>query len=604
MLQSFSRWLLFIFTLSSTKFTSAQDYIKSNLVDDVPQFMRNQAEVNKTILEVEQLIAKNSDLPRLTRGEILSLLENITKEDEVKQKKPRPNPPFGVNLRPNYTPSPPKVMLVLPEGSASTTRAPPRVISAPTPIKQVNFVTLNQAEIETSSQFENLVTLQKSSSKIPRTTTIPTLTEFTFTRTYTTTSERSPLEFGFPMSIKTKTANTPSYQPVSTLAPDVAEVLKTLGLEKGATPSGSSVNILSGQNFEPVSPPIDPYSYTHFKPIPKVKSNSKTKEINSEMQDFLASFGLIPNQQPQTRSEKSMRNFSKSNRIPNKTKIQNKTDENVTDLQEVDDSENKSKMGLLTPDMKKVLENMGLIHLKNNSTSGEYIFNPVVQTTILDQAKEVNKITKVIDGIRELSKETNLDSLSQEEIKAHLDNITSQVLNDTDPTSSEEISIESFESEKMVGQGNSTQIKGNVPDPLAEVNNSLLSDKNEFKRQQPSDGITSSSTEAITTSTEAETTEISTDTTKASEPAVTDSVKAEDSSPSLTDLADSFGGGETASEDAPPEALPSPRPNGLYFYVDWNTFLNVGSEDTKNRVNLRFAPKVGNPRLFLPVSVP
>uniref|UniRef100_A0A8D9E112 Uncharacterized protein n=1 Tax=Cacopsylla melanoneura TaxID=428564 RepID=A0A8D9E112_9HEMI len=129
----------------------------------------------------------------------------------------------------------------------------------------------------------------------------------------------------------------------------------------------------------------------------------------------------------------------------------------------------------------------------------------------------------------------------------------------------------------------------------------LTRDKNEFKRQQPLDGLSS------TTSTEATSSEPETATdakSEALEPAPTDSVKAEDTSPSLTDLADSFGGGETASEDAPAEALPSPRPNGLYFYVDWNTFLNVGSEDTKNRVNLRFAPKVGNPRLFLPVSVP
>uniref|UniRef100_A0A8D8Q3H2 Uncharacterized protein n=1 Tax=Cacopsylla melanoneura TaxID=428564 RepID=A0A8D8Q3H2_9HEMI len=283
LLAGFSRWLLFIFTLSSTKFTTAQEYIKNNLVDDTPQFMKNQLEVNKTILEVEQLIAKNSDLPRLTRGEILSLLQNITKEDEVKQKNSKPKY-FNVNPKNNYPPpTQPSVMVVLPEGTVSSTQNPQLLFSKPTP----TFSTLNQ--IETSSQFENLVTLQKSTNK------------------------------------------------------------------------------------------------------------------------------------------------------------------------------------------------------------------------------------------------------------------------------------------------------------------------NEFKRQQPLDGLSS------TTSTEATSSEPETATdakSEALEPAPTDSVKAEDTSPSLTDLADSFGGGETASEDAPAEALPSPRPNGLYFYVDWNTFLNVGSEDTKNRVNLRFAPKVGNPRLFLPVSVP
>lgn len=287
--------LLLTFTITSLKFSDGQEYIKNNLIEDVPQFMKNQIEVNKTILEVEQLIAKNSDLPRLTRGEILSLLQNITLEDEMKAKKPRPQPQqqhSSVRSKPNRPKQ--NVMVVLPEGTISTTKPPP-VFFAPTP----SFVTLDQ--IESSSQFENLVTLQKS---------------------------------------------------------------------------------------------------------------------------------------------------------PN---------------------------------------------------------------------------------------------------------------------------------------------------------------KNEFKRQQPSDGIASSTTtedtEAGEDSTEAETT-----TASASEgnvrdveevsPAPQDSVKAEDSSPSLSDLAESFGGGETASEEPAAEALPTPRPNGLYFYVDWNTFLNVGSEDTKNRVNLRFAPKVGNPRLFLPVSVP
>lgn len=585
--------------------------------------MKNQVEVNKTILEVEQLIAKNSDLPRLTRGEILSLLQNITFEDEMKATKPKPKTQSNQNVNVRNKPNKPKqqnVMVVLPEGTPSTTKAPSLFFAASPP----SFVTLDQ--FETSSQFENLVTLQKSPSKRTSTTTIPTLTEFT----YHTTSERSPLEFGLPMSIKTKTANTPSYHPISTIAPDIAEVLKTLGLDKDQSqsnfdfppPSVTSFTIPSVHDFEPVAPSIDPHSYSQFRPIPtRVKSTSKNNQINSEMQDFLASFGLLPNKEQQSRSEKSMRDFSKSNRISNKSKLENKTDENVSDLKEMDDDIiSKPQVGLLTNDMKKVLENMGLISLKSNSTTGEFIFNPVVQTTILDQSKEVNKITKVIDGIRELSKDTSLDSLSQEEIRAHLDNITSQVLNETESdNSSEEISIESFESEKTVGKGG-LEISGTVPDPLAEVNNSLLSDKNEFKRQQPSDSVTSSSSsttiQVVTTSSsstedtsEATTTAPSSsgNDTKVEETApapLPDSVKAEDSSPSLSDLAESFGGGETASDAPGAEQIPSPRPNGLYFYVDWNTFLNVGSEDTKNRVNLRFAPKVGNPRLFLPVSVP
>lgn len=41
--------------------------------------------LDKTVKEVEAMLQANPELPRLTRGEILDLLENITKTDEQKQ---------------------------------------------------------------------------------------------------------------------------------------------------------------------------------------------------------------------------------------------------------------------------------------------------------------------------------------------------------------------------------------------------------------------------------------------------------------------------------------------------------------------------------------
>lgn len=69
--------------------------------------------------------------------------------------------------------------------------------------------------------------------------------------------------------------------------------------------------------------------------------------------------------------------------------------------------------------------------------------------------------------------------------------------------------------------------------------------------------------------------------------------------PNIDDLADSFGG----STAEPDPVLPTPKKSGLYFLVDWNSFLEVG-EDGKDKVNLRFAPKVGDKTRFVPVSVP
>lgn len=65
-------------------------------------------------------------------------------------------------------------------------------------------------------------------------------------------------------------------------------------------------------------------------------------------------------------------------------------------------------------------------------------------------------------------------------------------------------------------------------------------------------------------------------------------------------LSESFGG---VSEEPDP-ALPPPRKSGLYFLVDWNTFLQVDGEEEKDKINLRFHPKVGDQSRFLPVTVP
>ena len=68
----------------------------------------------------------------------------------------------------------------------------------------------------------------------------------------------------------------------------------------------------------------------------------------------------------------------------------------------------------------------------------------------------------------------------------------------------------------------------------------------------------------------------------------------------LLALEESFGGGTT---QVPDPVLPTKRKSGLYFLVDWNTFLEVGDEDSE-KINLRFEPKVGDRTRFLPVNIP
>ncbi|XP_065225911.1 mucin-2-like isoform X2 [Planococcus citri] len=158
--------------------------------------------------------------------------------------------------------------------------------------------------------------------------------------------------------------------------------------------------------------------------------------------------------------------------------------------------------------------------------------------------------------------------------------------------------------------------------------------KNEIKRQQPnttsssetsdvpSSTITSSiddtsipgaNTEVFGTNTDqpnvletssaSSTTSTSTSSTTTTTTAADDSKGSANNNAPIPDLADSFGGGGVASEEPSADDLPTPKPNGLYFYLDWNTFLNVGEED-KRPIRIRFAPRAGNARNFLPITVP
>lgn len=81
----------------------------------------------------------------------------------------------------------------------------------------------------------------------------------------------------------------------------------------------------------------------------------------------------------------------------------------------------------------------------------------------------------------------------------------------------------------------------------------------------------------------------------------TSSTTEESRNGSLKDLADSFGG-DSGLDPVSDEALPAPKRNGFYFFSDWNSFLEVGEDPEK--VVVRFDPKVGDSRPFVPVKIP
>ncbi|EEZ99508.1 hypothetical protein TcasGA2_TC000089 [Tribolium castaneum] len=89
-------------------------------------------------------------------------------------------------------------------------------------------------------------------------------------------------------------------------------------------------------------------------------------------------------------------------------------------------------------------------------------------------------------------------------------------------------------------------------------------------------------------------------------PSVTNSVNEAEkpteilNSVSMNDLLESFGGSSTETQT--PEPATNSH-NGLYFLFDWNSFLEV-DDQAGRRVNLRFQPKIGDPKRFISVTVP
>lgn len=63
-----------------------------------------------------------------------------------------------------------------------------------------------------------------------------------------------------------------------------------------------------------------------------------------------------------------------------------------------------------------------------------------------------------------------------------------------------------------------------------------------------------------------------------------------------------LGGSSEAATEALPETTTVKR-SGFYYLLDWNTFFEIDDQKGK-RVNLRFQPKVGDPKRFFSVNVP
>lgn len=443
--------------------------------------------------------------------------------------------------------------------------------------------------------------------------------------------------------IMTTTAAPPEFVKLATdsFSPDMINLLAQFGL----MPSDSKNNEIPPPTIpeepedydEPQSQPsvqaeIDPSSYSVFKPIP-IKHEQQA--LSSDMKEFLASFGIVDDdnmrRETRPRGKQLVAEVTEATSAP--THIPTLHPESMSD----DMKDILHSLGL-NPHMspEEITEKSALKEITEKSTlqsrsiNSEYIFNPTESVhNSLNNTEDAENLRKLLYAFRSLASNTS----TPEEIEKQLQQANLSQQNFTN------IFGYHGDDDKYAS---TLDNYSNAPDPLSfdELLYAINETKNEiYKRQEakntsegydkttpsvsfdlPSTPSSASSTststtvKTTTTTTEADDSEskqTSSDTqAEESNDNSSDSTDSSDSSTSaqtnennaalLADLESSFGG--STSSSTADETLPPPKPNGFYFMLDWNSFLNVGEDD--KGVNLKFAPRLGNSRNFLPITVP
>ncbi|KAF4529063.1 hypothetical protein B566_EDAN006085 [Ephemera danica] len=404
---------------------------------------------------------------------------------------------------------------------------------------------------------------------------------------------------------------------------------------------------------------IDPSSYTAFKPIPNTKPS---EEISGDMKDFLASFGLVD-----TTVKKSTGNLKpRSKQIHEKREINTATtpgpvrytlhpDSMSREMKEVmhslgfadnikpeDFKVRNEEPSVFEPVAERKIDNINtdVDGAQGRAINSASIFNPTTSVhNGLNKTDDIETLKTLLTTYRLLSKNAttpeeleeqlqtatqylskhNLGHLAQNKQPTHSEALD-ELLDSPDPLSHEELILALNEAKNEVYKRQEVNKTAGYPESskpdkefdgedVSTSTSSATSEKaNEDSRasatdsfaddplllatgvkysQGNSDDISSSSSSTTTTTERAE----DIDTTESDTTS---------NSASIADLESSFGG-STGDSDAD-ETLPPARPNGFYFLLDLNTFLNVGEDD--KGVHIKFAPRAGNSRNFLPITVP
>ncbi|XP_074112206.1 uncharacterized protein LOC141535934 isoform X2 [Cotesia typhae] len=343
-------------------------------------------------------------------------------------------------------------------------------------------------------------------------------------------------------------------QGFNNLAPDVQWLFQRFGMAALRDLDNQKQTTTSTTTRAPV-----PVRWNNFKPLP-------SSEVKDEsMREFLAKFGLGTD-----RNRKSMKD------------------------QQTTEKNDHSVIEAVPENMRDILANIGLIERKSlpgkakqsprvDSEPKLHVFKPH-EIQLSDQRQRI-KINQLLDTVR-LAQEGKAQISDVRQAATELLETAKTLKEGPDPLNLQELmQMYNNEARNEVKRQNNASMSDGTPDAEEDSTTSIT---------------TASPTPA--TSSEATGAEMPKD---AELPADSVGVPSDSSSKTtestnIDDLADSFGG--TISEPDP--VLPTPKKTGLYFLVDWNSFLEVGEDDKESKVNLRFAPKAGDRTQFIPVVIP
>lgn len=523
--------------------------------------------VAATIEEVQKILQADSSLPRLTKGEIEDLFEQVTREEYEKSVNVG-DVQRADNMR--------ALMLVLPFNTENTTdevlqelyTRPPvtKVIESytspqPQKVQSIQSAPLNSGKMEIL-QFGNLAATtykpnfrQKDTINAKPTTYHPPKAIIKLNELHNLQQIRDvgvpvtslPLLPDIEEEARKATRFSSSYNAKetdwsllegelnnrininkkSTPMHDLAGIFKTMGLEQppkylkekltklsisSSIPQSSLENVDTADFTRTLPPQPNLEAYSEFKPL----NIGEEIRVQPDIENYLNRFGIVKRKRKQIKPEDNgFKNSSKTAIV--KQQILRRSDTNVDEFQTTSIKNNKDELS-------KLLNNIQELQRLNISLNNA-MFKPKSNSIILEQGPD-----PVFDD-----EESKKNDLKRQSANNSLD-LESLFTTESTPNSSVD----------MDGSNDLTTT----------TISSSAKDEEKMSVKEPQNG-------------------------------------------SLADLEDSFGGPDPITEDP----SPPPKKNGFYFLADWNSFLEVG-EAGGDQVVVRFDPKIGDPRRFLKVTVP